>query len=144
MAVVPECRLDMRSWITSPCVHGREFALRQAQCVVEEQNEGTGLRRPGPGHCRIGKASSQQAPKVVSSSPSSRPPPPSLAMDVSGNIAQEIPKYADIIGNVRTKAAIPVLLHHWKPAVYPEPDTAAKVALILPGPGKRIKPLGRP
>lgn len=93
-------------------------------------------------HCQIGMASSREAPNAASSSPSSRPPPHSLTTDVSGNIAQQIPKYASIIRNVRNKPDIQVTLNHGKPTGYPEPDTAAGAALILAGLGGALSHLG--
>lgn len=48
VAVAPECRQDIEYPSTPPRVHAGELVWRQAQCAVEEQNEGTGLRRPDP------------------------------------------------------------------------------------------------
>lgn len=74
MTEFPERRKDTKQSGTLVCVHASECVLRQAQCAVREQNEGTGLRRLNFAEysvlCQIGKASSHEAPNAASSSPS--------------------------------------------------------------------------
>lgn len=93
-------------------------------------------------HCQIGKASSREAPKAVSSNPCSRPPP-SLTTHASTNIVQEFRKYAIIMRNVHTNMVAPVSLNYRKRAGYTGPNTAAEITLIPPGSQGGMVPLWR-